>query len=46
MGDGRDVVAGMQLLDAATRYGFRFQRLDPGPDGPLWAYGTPSNDFS
>ncbi|HEU0088939.1 MAG TPA: hypothetical protein VFQ77_15045 [Pseudonocardiaceae bacterium] len=34
--DSPDVVAGMRLLDAAKRHGFRFQRLAPGPDGPLW----------
>ncbi len=26
---------GMRLIDAAKRYGFRFRRVAPGPDGPL-----------
>lgn len=31
-----DLVAAKQLLDAAKRGGFSFQRVAPGPDGPLW----------
>ena len=32
-----DLAAAKRLLDAAKRGGFRFQRVAPGPDGPLWA---------
>ena len=35
MGESPDVLAGMRLLDAAKRHGFRFRRVAPGPDGPL-----------
>ena len=31
-----DLAAAKQLLDAAKRGGFSFQRVAPGPDGPLW----------
>ncbi len=31
-----DLAAAKWLLDAAKRDGFRFQRVTPGPDGPLW----------
>jgi hypothetical protein len=31
-----DLAAAKRLLDAAKRGGFRFQRVAPGPDGPLW----------
>lgn len=31
-----DLVAAKQLLDIAKRRGFVFQRVAPGPDGPLW----------
>ena len=31
-----DLAAAKRLLDAAKRAGFRFQRVAPGPDGPLW----------
>ena len=34
--DGPDVSAAKRLLDAAQRGGFSFQRVAPGPDGPLW----------
>lgn len=34
--DSPDVVVGMRLLDLAKHHGFQFQRLAPGPDGPLW----------
>lgn len=34
--DSPDVVIGKRLLDLATRHGFTFHRLAPGPDGPLW----------
>lgn len=34
--DGPDLVAAKRLLDAAKRGGFSFQRVAPGPDGPLW----------
>lgn len=30
-----DVAAAKRLLDAAKDQGFRFQRIAPGPDGPL-----------
>lgn len=29
-------MAGMRLLDLAKHHGFQFQRIAPGPDGPLW----------
>ncbi|MGH3976027.1 MAG: hypothetical protein ACRDS9_22265 [Pseudonocardiaceae bacterium] len=31
-----DLATAKQLLDAAKRAGFRFHRVAPGPDGPLW----------
>ena len=31
-----DAVIGMRPLDLAKCHGFRFRRLAPGPDGPLW----------
>lgn len=31
-----DLTAAKRLLDAAKRGGFRFQRVAPGSDGPLW----------
>lgn len=31
-----DFAAAKRLLDAAKRNGFRFVRVAPGPDGPLW----------
>lgn len=31
-----DLVAAKRLLDAAKYGGFSFQRVAPGPDGPLW----------
>jgi hypothetical protein len=31
-----DLAAAKRLLDAAKRSGFCFQRVAPGPDGPLW----------
>lgn len=34
--DSPDLVAAKRLLDAAKRGGFRFMRVAPGPDGPLW----------
>lgn len=34
--DGADVTAAKQLLDAAKREGFAFQRVAPGGDGPLF----------
>lgn len=34
--DGQDLAAAKRLLDAAKRGGFSFQRVAPGPDGPLW----------
>jgi hypothetical protein len=33
---GPDLAAAKRLLDAAKRGGFHFQRVAPGPDGPLW----------
>ncbi|MCA1673647.1 MAG: hypothetical protein LC799_16085 [Actinobacteria bacterium] len=35
MVDSPDLVTGKRLLDAAKRHGFVFQRIAPGPDGPL-----------
>lgn len=34
--DGPDLMAAMQLLDAAKLGGFLFVRVALGPDGPLW----------
>lgn len=34
--DSPDLAAAKRLLDAAKRGGFSFQRVAPGPDGPLW----------
>lgn len=34
--DSPDLAAAKRLLDAAKRLGFSFQRVAPGPDGPLW----------
>lgn len=31
-----ELAAAKRLLDAAKRGGFHFQRVAPGPDGPLW----------
>ncbi len=31
-----DLVVAKRLLDAAKQGGFHFQRVAPGPDGPLW----------
>lgn len=33
--DSPDLRAAMQLLDAAKLQGFSFERVAPGPDGPL-----------
>jgi len=33
--DSPELAAAMRLLDAAKDQGFRFQRVAPGPDGPL-----------
>ncbi|MGH3856547.1 MAG: hypothetical protein ACRDR6_24270 [Pseudonocardiaceae bacterium] len=33
---GPDLAVAKRLLDAAKRGGFHFQRVAPGPDGPLW----------
>ena len=33
--DSPELAAAKQLLDAAKDQGFRFQRIAPGPDGPL-----------
>jgi hypothetical protein len=33
--DSPDLRAAMQLLDTAKTQGFRFERIAPGPDGPL-----------
>lgn len=35
MTDSSDVAAAKRLLDAAKTRGFAFQRIAPGPDGPL-----------
>lgn len=34
--DSPDLMAAKRLLDAAKLGGFRFTRVAPGPDGPLW----------
>lgn len=36
MAESPDLVAGKRLLDIAKLHGFQFQRVTPGPDGPLW----------
>jgi hypothetical protein len=36
MAESPELEAAKRLLDAAKRGGFRFQRVAPGPDGPLW----------
>jgi hypothetical protein len=36
MAENPDLVAGKRLLDIAKLHGFQFQRVAPGPDGPLW----------
>ncbi len=33
--DGPDVAAAKRLLDLAKNRGFAFERIAPGPDGPL-----------
>ncbi|MGH8967759.1 MAG: hypothetical protein ACRDXB_20890 [Actinomycetes bacterium] len=33
--DGPDVAAAKRLQDLATTRGFAFERIAPGPDGPL-----------
>ncbi|HET9256441.1 MAG TPA: hypothetical protein VFO16_14750 [Pseudonocardiaceae bacterium] len=35
MSESPDVRAAMRLLDAAKAQGFWFERIAPGPDGPL-----------
>ncbi|MGH3768073.1 MAG: hypothetical protein ACRDTX_23485 [Pseudonocardiaceae bacterium] len=35
--DGPELRAAKRLLDLATSQGFAFQRVAPGPDGPLFA---------
>lgn len=35
--DGPELRAAKRLLDLATSQGFTFQRVAPGPDGPLFA---------
>jgi hypothetical protein len=35
MADSPDLAAAKRLLDAAKEQGFTFQRIAPGPDGPL-----------
>jgi len=35
MADSPDLAAAKRLLDAAKDQGFTFQRIAPGPDGPL-----------
>ncbi len=35
MTDSPDVASAKRLLDVAKNGGFRFQRIAPGPDGPL-----------
>ena len=36
-GGGPELRAAKRLLDLAKNHGFAFQRLAPGPDGPLFA---------
>jgi hypothetical protein len=40
--DSPDVITGKHLLDAVKRHGFVFQRIAPGPDGPI--EGVREND--
>src|SRR3712207_5468420 len=35
MADSPELAAGKRLLDAAKDRGFAFERIAPGPDGPL-----------
>ncbi|MGH3875274.1 MAG: hypothetical protein ACRDSR_27895 [Pseudonocardiaceae bacterium] len=35
--EGPELRAAKRLLDLATNQGFAFQRVAPGPDGPLFA---------
>jgi len=35
--DGPELTAAKRLLDLAKSQGFAFQRVTPGPDGPLFA---------
>jgi hypothetical protein len=35
MADGPELAAAKRLLDTAKDQGFTFQRIGPGPDGPL-----------
>ena len=37
MTDSPELVAAKRLLDLAKSQGFTFQRISPGPDGPLFA---------
>lgn len=37
-----DLATAMRLMDAAKNQGFRFERVSPGPDGPLRAVREPS----
>ncbi len=39
--DSPDLVVAKQLLDAAERGEFHFQRIAPGPDGRTWGAGNP-----
>lgn len=36
MADGPEIAAAKRLLDLAKDRGFRFWRIAPGEDGPLW----------
>ncbi|MGA9310851.1 MAG: hypothetical protein WBV74_10825 [Pseudonocardiaceae bacterium] len=35
--EGPELTAAKRLLDLAKNHGFAFQRVAPGPDGPLFA---------
>lgn len=37
-----ELAAAMRLLDQAKAQGFRFERVIPGPDGPLLGVRRPS----
>jgi hypothetical protein len=37
MADSPELTAAKRLLDLAKSQGFTFQRISPGPDGPLFA---------
>ena len=43
VGDSPDIAIGRRLLDHLKLSGFRFQRIAPGPDGPLFGVRETDN---